>query len=42
MEEPTLEHVDDQTRLYWTRLLAGPVDRWRVEPMVDKAFWQGL
>lgn len=42
VEESTLEHVDDQRRLYWTRLLARPVGLWRVEPMVDKAFWQGL
>ena len=26
----------------WSRLLAGPVDLWREEPMLEQVFWQEL
>jgi len=26
----------------WSRLLAGPVDPWREDPMLEQTCWQGL
>jgi len=28
--------------LHWSRLLPGPVDPWREEPMPEQVYWQDL
>jgi len=47
VEDPMLEQVDvpkggcDPMRsLCWSTLLAGPVDSWREEPMLEQVSWQ--
>jgi len=49
LEDPLLEQVDAPEggcdlveSLCWSSLLAGPVDPWREEPMLEQVCWQGL
>ncbi|GAB0203971.1 AN1-type zinc finger protein 5-like [Grus japonensis] len=46
MEDPMSEQVeapeggcDPMGSLCWSKLLAGPVDPWREEPMPEQVFW---
>ncbi|GAB0179841.1 AN1-type zinc finger protein 5-like [Grus japonensis] len=48
-EDPMLEQVDAPEEgcdpmgsLHWSRLLAGPMDLWREEPMPEQVCWQDL
>ncbi|GAB0209637.1 EH domain-containing protein 4 [Grus japonensis] len=49
MEDPTPEQVeapeggcDPMGSLHWSKLLAGPVDPWREELMLEQVCWQDL
>ncbi|GAB0185600.1 AN1-type zinc finger protein 5-like [Grus japonensis] len=49
VENPTLEQVevpqggcDPMGSPHWSELLAGPVDPWRQEPMLEQVCWQDL
>ncbi|GAB0186132.1 AN1-type zinc finger protein 5-like [Grus japonensis] len=49
VEDPTPEQVeapeggcDPMGSPHWSRLLAGPVDLWREEPMPGQVCWQDL
>ena len=49
MEDPTPEQVDlpeggcdPMGSLHWSRLLAGPVNPWGEEPMLEQVCWQDL
>ena len=49
MEDPMLEQVetpqggcDPMGSPRWSKLLAGPVDPWREEPMPEQVCWQDL
>jgi len=33
---------DPVESLHWSRLLAGPVDLWREEPMLEQVCWQNM